>query len=232
MPSLFTLDRPTPQVEHRVRRSRFIARTLPTASREEVREIIRRVRASLPEATHICYAYRLMLSGEDSRYAGATPDRPRYAGATPGKPEEFATDAGEPGGSAGVPMLNVLRQAGLVDVVAWVGRYFGGTKLGIPGLMAAYAQAVRMSLEGLTPVPWMAMASVRLVLSYQLVDRVKDEVRRVAGVIINEEYSQQVTLGLKVPRHEARGFVNRMKEWGSGNIQVSSGAIDFGSERA
>ncbi len=222
MGRLYTLTEPTPQVEHRARRSRFIARTVLTASREEVREILRRVRASLPEATHICYAYRLMLSGEDSGYAGATPD----------KPEEYATDAGEPGGSAGVPMLNVLRQAGLVDVVAWVGRYFGGTKLGIPGLMAAYARAVRMSLEGLTPVPWMAMASVRLVLSYQLVDRVKDEVRRVAGVIINEEYSQQVTLGLKVPRHEARGFVNRMKEWGRGNIQISSGAIDFGSERA
>lgn len=222
MGRLYTLPEPTPQVEHRARRSRFIARTLPAASREEVREIIRQVRESMPEATHICYAYRLMLSGEDSGYAGVTPDRP----------EEYATDAGEPGGSAGVPILNVLRQAGLVDVVAWVGRYFGGTKLGIPGLMAAYSRAVRMSLEGLTPVHWMAMACVRLVLPYQLVDRVKDEVRRVAGVIINEEYSHQVTLGLKVPRHEARGFVNRIKEWGRGNIQVSSGAIDFGSERA
>jgi len=219
---LYTLTGPTPQVEHRARRSRFIARTHPAASREEVREIVRQVRASLPEATHICYAYRLMLSGEDSGYTGATPD----------KPEEYATDAGEPGGSAGVPMLNVLRQAGLVDVVAWVGRYFGGTKLGVPGLMTAYASAVRMSLEGLTPVPWIAMVNVRVVLPYALVDRVKDDVQKVAGAILYEEYARQVVLDLKVPRHEARGFVNRMKEWGRGNIQVSSGAIDFGSERA
>jgi len=119
---LYTLTEPTPQVEHRARRSRFIARTVPTASREEVREIIRQVRESMPEATHICYAYRLMLSGEDSGYADATPDKPGFTVVTPDRPEEYATDAGEPGGSAGVPMLNVLRQAGLVDVVAWVGR--------------------------------------------------------------------------------------------------------------
>lgn len=209
---LYTFTRPTPRIEHRVRKSRFIARTLPAASREEVREILRQARESMPDATHICYAYRLMQQGDDL--------------------EEYAADAGEPGGSAGVPMLSVLRQAGLVDVVAWVGRYFGGTKLGVPGLMTAYARAVRMSLEGVTPAPWMAMVNVRVVLPYALVDRVKGDVQKIAGAILYEEYSRQVVLDLKVPRHEARGFVSRLKEWGRGNIQVSSGAIDFGCEHA
>ena len=208
----YTLPEPTPQVEHRVRGSRFIACTLPAASREEVREILRQVRELMPDATHICYAYRLMQQGDEL--------------------EEYATDAGEPGGSAGRPMLNVLRQAGLVDVVAWVGRYFGGTRLGIPGLMAAYAQAVRMSLEGITPVPWVAMVDVHVVLPYTLVDRVKSELQRIEGVILTEEYSQQVVLGLKVPRHAARGFMSRLREWGRGNIQTSSSAIDFGTEHA
>lgn len=212
MPSLFTLDQPTPQVEYRARRSRFIACTLPASCREEVREILRQVRELLPDATHICYAYRLMQQGDDL--------------------EEYATDAGEPSGSAGMPMLNALRQAGLVDVVAWVGRYFGGTKLGIPGLMAAYAQAVRMSLEGITPVPWVAMVDVHVVLPYTLVDRVKGELQRVEGVILVEEYSQQVALNLKVPRYAARGFVSRLREWGRGNVQASSSAIDFGTEHA
>ncbi|MBA7607668.1 IMPACT family member YigZ [subsurface metagenome] len=218
----YTLPEPTPQVEHRVRGSRFIARTLPAASREEVREILRQARELMPDATHVCYVYRLMQQGDEPGSTGVTPDRL----------EEFATDAGEPGGSAGRPMLNVLRQAGLVDVVSWVGRYFGGTKLGIPGLMAAYAQAMRMSLEGITPVPWVAMVDVHVVLPYTLVDRVKSELQRVEGVILAEEYSQQVVLGLKVPRHAARGFVSRLREWGRGNIQTSSSAIDFGTEHA
>jgi len=199
-------------VEHHIRGSRFIACTLPAASRKEVREILRQVRELMPDATHICYAYRLMQQGDDL--------------------EEYATDAGEPSGSAGRPMLNVLRQTDLMDVVAWVGRYFGGTKLGIPGLMVAYAQAVRMSLEGITPVPWVAMVDVHVVLPYTLVDRVKGELQRVEGVILAEEYSQQVVLDLKVPRHAARGFVNRLREWGRGNIRATSSAIDFGTEHA
>ncbi len=222
MGRLYTLPEPTLQIEHRVRGSRFIARSLPATSQEEVREILRQVREMIPDATHVCYAYRLMLHGHNPDYTGVTPD----------KPEEFATDGGEPGGSAGVPMLNALRPAGLVDVVAWVGRYFGGTKLGIPGLMAAYAGAVRMSLEGITPVPWMAMVDIRVVLPYTLVDRVKGELQKVEGVILDEEYSQQVALGLKVPRHAARDFVNRLREWGSGNIRATSSAIDFGTEHA
>ncbi len=222
MGSQYTLLKPTRQVEHRVQRSRFIARTLSAGSREEVREILRQARQLMPDATHICYAYRLMQQG----------DNPDYTGVTPDKPEEFATDGGEPGGSAGVPVLNVLRQAGLVDVAAWVGRYFGGAKLGIPGLMAAYAQVVRKSLEGIIPVPWVAMVDVQVVLPYPLVDRVKGELQRVEGVILEEEYSQQVALGLKVPRHAARGFVSRLREWGRGNIQASSSAIDFGTEHA
>ncbi len=212
MERLYTLTEPTPQVEYRAQRSRFIARTLPAARPEEVREVLRQARQLMPDATHICYAYRLMQQGDN--------------------PEEFATDAGEPGGSAGVPVLNVPRQAGLVAVVAWVGRYFGGAKLGIPGLMAAYAQAVRMSLEGINPAPWVAMVDVQVVLPYTLVDRVKGELQRVEGVILEEEYSQQVALGLKVPRHAARGFVSRLREWGRGNIQASSSAIDFGTEHA
>ncbi|UCD38612.1 MAG: YigZ family protein, partial [Fidelibacterota bacterium] len=203
-----------------VRRSLFIARAVPATSREEVRKIVRQVRESMPDATHVCYAYRLMHPGDESSETDIE------------NLEEYATDAGEPGGSAGRPMLNVLRQADLVDVVTWVGRYFGGTKLGVPGLMAAYAAAVQMSLDGVEPVSWVAMADLRLVLPYPLVDRVKDEVQRIAGAILSEDYSQQVTLDLKVPRNEAWSFVARLREWSRGDIQVSCDVIDLSPEQA
>lgn len=207
MARLYTFTRPTLRIEHRVRGSRFIAQAVPATSQEEVSKILRGVRESMPDATHICYAYRLMPQGDE--------------------PEEFANDAGEPGGSAGVPMLNVLRKAGLMDVVAWVARYFGGTKLGIPGLMTAYAQAVRMTLQDETPVPWIAMTGVRVSLSYALVERVKGEIEIVGGSVMSEDYSQQVVLYVSVPREAEEGFLNRLEEWGAGKIKVTLGAIDF-----
>ncbi|MFC1543266.1 IMPACT family protein [Candidatus Neomarinimicrobiota bacterium] len=212
MEKRYTLLEPTPQVEHRTRRSRFIARTLPATCQEEVREILRQVRELMPDATHICYAYRLM--------------------AQPGELQEFSTDAGEPSGSVGRPILNVLRQTGLVDVIACVARYFGGSKLGIPGLKEAYTRAVQMSLDRVKPTPWVAMVRVRLVLPYSLVDHVKEEVRRVAGTILNEEYAKAAALDLKVPQKEVRDFVRRLRDRSRGEIQISSDTIDFESEHA
>jgi hypothetical protein len=125
------------QVEHRVRGSRFIARAVPAASREVVDVVLQEVRQDFPDATHICYAYQLSTDRSE--------------------PEEFSTDAGEPGGSAGVPILNGMRQQNIVDALIWVARYYGGTKLGIPGLIEAYGGAARLSLENASIVPWIDM---------------------------------------------------------------------------
>ena len=203
-----TLTRSTPQIEHRVRGSRFIARAQPVTTRAEVGRTLRQVRKMLPDATHICHAYRLM---------------PEVA-----EPEEFASDAGEPRGSAGAPLLGVLRQAGLVDVLAWVARYFGGTKLGLAGLRAAYAEAVRMTLKEAVSAPWVAMTGVRLSLPYPLADRVKGEVQRLGGMVLEEDYAQRVELLVKVPRWEVPGMIGRLREWGGGRVQAAIAAIDLG----
>ena len=117
---MFTLTDSTGEKVYRVRGSRFIAATVPLGRQEEIGQILGGVRARFPDATHICYAYRLGEVGE-----GVT---------------QFASDAGEPTGTAGKPILNVLRRADLVNVAVWVVRYYGGTKLGIPGLIDAYTQ--------------------------------------------------------------------------------------------
>lgn len=196
-----TLEKPTGQVEHRVRSSRFIARAVPAISREVVDKILQDVRRSFPDATHVCHAYRL-----------ATDRR---------EPEEFSTDAGEPGGSAGVPILNSLRQQDIVDALVWVVRYYGGTKLGIPGLIEAYSRTARLSLENANKVPWIAMAELQLVLPYALVDRVKGEVRKLSGKILQEDYAAEAAITCQVPQNEELGFLERVKEWGGGCISVS-----------
>ena len=195
-----------------MRRSRYIARVYPITNREQVDEIIHLVRESLPGAKHICFAYRLMAQADDL--------------------QEFSSDAGEPSGSAGRPILKVLRQTNLVDIVAVVGRYFGGTKLGITGLMESYAKAVQKCLTGVEIIPWMVMVEFQIILPYLLTDRVKDEVKRSAGRIHSEEFSENVGMIVKIPRDNAQDFIGRLKEWGRGYIKVSGDVIDFDGDHA
>ena len=198
---MFTLTEPTGEKEHRVRGSRFIAATVPLGRQEELGQILGRVRVRFPDATHICYAYRLGDAG-----AGVT---------------QFATDAGEPAGSAGKPILNVLRQADLVNVAAWVVRYYGGTKLGIPGLIDAYAQAARLTLKDSSLVPWVAMTGITVTLPYPLVDRVKVDVQGLGGKVRRAIFTDQVELHLHIPMHETDHFLERLTEWGAGGIHVT-----------
>src|SRR6478672_1372878 len=111
--------------EIRVSNSRFIAHAAPAATVEEARAFLAAIRGALPDATHHVYAYRI---GH-----GATTT-------------EGQSDAGEPSGTAGRPVLAVLRGSGLGDVTVVVSRYFGGTLLGTGGLVRAYGEAAKAVL--------------------------------------------------------------------------------------
>ncbi|MFJ2544195.1 IMPACT family protein [Microbacterium sp. NPDC087589] len=114
-------------VEHElvIKKSRFIARVEPVASVEEADAVIARIRKQWWDARHNCTAMITGLLGDQAR----------------------SSDDGEPSGTAGVPMLEVLRRRELTDVVAVVTRYFGGVKLGAGGLVRAYSSAVSETLD-------------------------------------------------------------------------------------
>lgn len=113
--------------ELEIRRSRFLALVARAGSPEEAREVISARRSAMPDARHHCAAFIV---------------------STPGAlPVSHSSDDGEPSGTAGRPMLDVLAGTGIVDVVAVVTRYFGGTLLGTGGLVRAYSDAVRECLE-------------------------------------------------------------------------------------
>ena len=105
--------------------SRFIGIVVACHSEKEVKERLEEMHLSHPQATHICYAYRLGMKGE------------RYR----------ANDDGEPSNSAGQPILGQLIAAGLTNVLCAVVRYYGGTKLGVGGLIHAYREAAKFAIE-------------------------------------------------------------------------------------
>ncbi len=111
-------------VELEIKRSRFLTRLRRVTSEADVRDIIDGRRRTHFDASHHCSAFILGADGRTTR----------------------SSDDGEPAGTAGAPMLNVLQQSGLSDVMAVVSRYFGGTKLGAGGLVRAYSEAVAQAV--------------------------------------------------------------------------------------
>ncbi len=113
------------EVELVINRSRFVGKSLEVRSREEVKERLHEVMKLFPGATHYCYAFRI---GENTV-------------------EEFSSDAGEPPGSAGRPILGAIRRGDFTDTMVVVVRFFGGKKLGIRGLIDAYGKTAQLVLE-------------------------------------------------------------------------------------
>ncbi|WP_167147448.1 YigZ family protein [Actinomyces sp. ZJ308] len=138
-PGLLTLARgEQPEIDLEIKRSHFLARACRTDSMDEAREFIARVRSTYPDARHHCSAMTLTdLSEADALSASAASHQPT----------ERSNDDGEPSGTAGQPMLDVLRGTGLANTSVVVTRYFGGTLLGTGGLVRAYSEAAAQALE-------------------------------------------------------------------------------------
>jgi uncharacterized YigZ family protein len=165
----------TAEAEIREKGSRFLAVIGPAADEEAAKAGLAALVRRYPEATHHCWAWRV----------GAPP-------------RERSSDAGEPSGTAGVPILQVLRGAGLSDVLAVVVRWFGGTKLGKGGLARAYAGAVREALAGLPVVTRVPVVRLSLRVSYEKVGAVKRLIRPPEVELTSEEYGQEALLVLTV----------------------------------
>jgi uncharacterized YigZ family protein len=167
------------RAEIREKGSRFLAVVGPAADQAAARAALAALQRELPDATHHCWAWRL-----------GSP------------PRERSSDAGEPAGTAGVPILQVLRGAGLSDVLAVVVRWFGGTKLGKGGLARAYAAAAREALRDLPVAARVPTARVAIEIPYDKVGAVKRLLRPPEVELESEEYGAAARLVLAV--HEER----------------------------
>jgi uncharacterized YigZ family protein len=167
------------RAETREKGSRFLAVIGPAADEAAAKAALAALEREFPDATHHCWAWRL-----------ASP------------PRERSSDAGEPAGTAGMPILQVLRGAGLADVMAVVVRWFGGTKLGKGGLARAYAAAAREALAGLPIASRVPTARLAVEIPYEKVGALKRLLRPPEVDLESEEYGASARLVLAV--HEER----------------------------
>ncbi|MCH7342724.1 IMPACT family protein [Pelomonas sp. CA6] len=176
-----------------IKKSRFLACVEPCADRAQAQARVAQLRAQHPGAAHVCWA--LIAGGQSA-----------------------ANDDGEPGGTAGRPMLEVLRHQDLDGVLATVVRYFGGVKLGAGGLVRAYTDAVAQALLPATKIPRVRQARLRCILPYALEGLVRRELELAGAQLLDVQHGALVQMTLALPEPAAQALVARLNESGQGRV--------------
>jgi uncharacterized YigZ family protein len=188
------------RVEDRIEHSRFICTLGPATSVDDAKAFLERLRAEFPDATHHCHAWVIGPPGSTTAAA--------------------ASDDGEPAGTAGRPMLKVLLNSGLGDVVAVVTRYFGGVKLGKGGLVRAYSGGVQHALRVTTARERVDEIEARVVVPYGAVDSVRRLLSREGASITRESFESGAVFALRVPEDRIDAINRELAELSAGAVQL------------
>ena len=176
-----------------IKKSRFIGCVQPMADRASAQAVVDALWKQHPGAAHICWA---LLAGGQSA----------------------AVDDGEPGGTAGRPMLDVLRHQDLEGVLATVVRYFGGVKLGAGGLVRAYTDTVAQALLTAPKITLQRMKTLQCQVPYALEGMIRREVEAAGAQLLDVQHGSLVSLQLRLPEVQAPAFVQRINDQGQGRV--------------
>lgn len=177
----------------------FSALAIPVSAIAEVKANLQQLKEQFPDASHICYGYRIKEGG---------------------RLDEFSTDAGEPKGSSGLPILNVLKRNKIVDAVIFVVRYFGGSKLGIPGLINAYGTAAEETIENAKVKKWVQLERISFIYNYDLQNKVDSILQKFKVNIIKSDFGESIQVELEIDVEKNEELKKELKEASNGTIRV------------
>jgi uncharacterized YigZ family protein len=184
------------------KRSRFLCTLVRVEDEADARAVVERLRKQHWDARHTCSAFRI----------GAPP-----------QPVERSNDDGEPAGTAGAPMLEVLRGAGVSDTVAVVTRWFGGTLLGAGGLVRAYSDAVRTALEEVGTLRRELVREYRIEVPYDAAGRLETDLRSAGVTVLDTAYGAAVTLRVGAPPEDEKRLESLLAELTAGASSLVPG---------
>lgn len=170
-----------------IKKSRFIARVAPVNSREEAMAFLEQARADFPDARHQCWAYQIGRPGAATQAA--------------------MNDDGEPSGTAGKPILNVIQHKDMGDIMVVVIRYFGGIKLGAGGLVRAYAGATEAVLSDVTRRTQVPVRRLAITLDFALEQPVRHWCDQHEAHVEDVGYGEGVSMHVAVPEASIQAFV-------------------------
>ena len=191
--------------EQVINKSRFIGIAVPIATEEEAGQVMQKIRVDYPNARHYVYAYRL--------FNGFI---------------EKSSDDGEPQGTGGRPVLDILKHHNIWNVLLAVVRYFGGILLGTGGLLRAYGGTARLIVQENYLKKVIKYQGFALHVPYDWYERLKYQLGQHNWIIKNEEFVEVIKVLVYVPGHEAEFFTSWLQDFARRQIQIEDKGIIFG----
>lgn len=192
--------------ETEINRSRFLCALAPVATEREAQDFVAGVRREHPTAGHHCFAY---VIGADASV-------------------QRASDDGEPGGTAGVPMLDMLMRREMRYVVAVVTRYYGGIKLGAGGLIRAYGGAVGEALDAVGTRTRRRYRLATVTVDHQRAGRLENELRATGRAVREVRYAEAVTISVGLPDADVAAFRAWLADATAGTASLELGGEAYG----
>lgn len=191
--------------EQVIQKSRFIGYVKRVTSEDEAQQFIQAIKKKHADATHNCSAYMI---GEHDQI-------------------QKANDDGEPSGTAGVPILEVLKKRQLKDTAVVVTRYFGGIKLGAGGLIRAYSSTTSLAINTTGVVERKRMKKFLVTVDYTLLGKLENELRQSDYLLEGTEYLDKVTFHVRTLVGEEDGFSDWITDLTSGNVDLKKGENSY-----
>ena len=185
-----------------IQKSKFITTLVPISSQEDAQEKLNKIKKKYSDATHNCYAY---ISSENAI-------------------EQKFSDDGEPQGTAGVPILEVLKKRNIYMTLAVVTRYFGGIKLGASGLVGAYSSCVASAIDKAEIVEYKISNSLLIEIDYSIYKKVQEAIEANDGQVQNIDYSDVVKLECVVPVENFNSLNDKIVDitFGQAKIEIKN----------
>ncbi|WP_279237161.1 YigZ family protein [Alkaliphilus pronyensis] len=191
-----------------IERSKFLGYAAPVETEGEAIDFIKGVNEKHKDANHNVYGYTIGYDNEVQRYS----------------------DDGEPSGTAGIPVLEVIRKEDLKNVVVVVTRYFGGIKLGAGGLVRAYTKAAKLGLAASKIVSKRLYSQITLKIDYSLIGKIQNEIIQQGYYIKDTVYQEDVAFNLYVRNTEVEGFKAAAIDWTNDKAIIIEGETEYLTE--
>ena len=185
--------------------SKFYGYLYSISSIDDVKKYLNQLKQEYPDCSHICYSYRLFNGFNLLKDINVS---------------EFSNDDGEPRGSAGPPILKILKKNNLINTVVFVVRYFGGKKLGIPGLIEAYSKSTQIVINSNELIKWSPIISVQLTYPYSLDSLIKKLINKFNAKVTKQLFQDNILSIIDLDYFKIKDFTNQANSYADIKLKI------------